>query len=135
MRYITHKRFKQLAICGNVNIPAVSECEEKDQIIYHNNRPLCAVTSENAHTFFAINEDGQGLIRGKLVRDIVSLLQKKDEQHQERWDKVWDDELCQKYKRKEHSDHWLWNHDFYNASIGDLTYIWNLIRGNWKCTK
>lgn len=130
MRYITHKRFKQLAICGNVNIPAASECEEKDQIIYHNNRPLCAVTSENAHTFFAINEDGQGLIRGKFVRDIVSLLQKKDEQYQERWDKVWDDELCQKYKRKEHPDHWLWNHDFYNASIGDLAYIWNLIRGN-----
>lgn len=129
MKYIVHKRFKEKAICGNVNIPALTECEERGQIIYYNGQPLCVITSENAHEFFAINEDNNGLARGKLISNIVSLLRKKDNNQQNRWDKIWDDKLCQKYKRPEHPDHWLWNHDFYNASIDDLTHIWNLIRG------
>lgn len=129
MKYIVHKRFKEKAICGNVNIPALTECEERDQIIYYNGQPLCVITSENAHEFFAINEDNNGLARGKLISNIVSLLRKKDNNQQNRWDKIWDDKLCQKYQRVEHPDHWLWNHDFYNASIDDLTHIWNLIRG------
>lgn len=35
---------------------------------------------------------------------------------------------CLKYKRKDHEDFWLWNHDFYNASIEDLEYIKSLIK-------
>lgn len=128
MKYIVHKRFKEKAICGNVNIPALTECEERGQIIYYNGQPLCVITSENAHEFFAINEDNNGLARGKLISNIVSLLRKKDNNQQNRWDKIWDDKLCQKYKRPEHPDHWLWNHEFYNADLCDLEYIENLIR-------
>lgn len=128
MKYITYKRFKDRAICGDVNIPANTECEERNGMIYYNNNPICLITSENAHMHFTVNDDGEGMKRGKIIHDINLLLRRKDDNYQSRWDRVWEDELCQKYKRPEHQDHWLWNHEFYNADINDLEYILNLIQ-------
>ena len=128
MQYITHKRFKDKAICGDVNIPALTICEEHNGMIYYNNKPLCLITSENAHLHFSINEDNNGIRRGELTNKINTILRRKDSQHQDRWDRIWEDPLCQKYKRPEHQDHWLWNHEFYNANINDLEYILNLIQ-------
>lgn len=85
--------------------------------------------NQYGHNFFARNDDGEGRERGYLTREIKSILQKKDNGYQARWDKVWEDDLCQKYKRHEHKDHWLWNHKFYNADIEDLKYIYQLIGG------
>lgn len=128
MDYITHTRFKTKAICGEVNLPAMTEVELKDNMLYYQNKPLCVITSENAHNYFARNDDGQGMERGRLIYQIQKILQKKDEKYQSRWDKIWNDEKCQKYKRKEYADFWLWNHAFYNAEIEDLQYIYNLIQ-------
>jgi hypothetical protein len=128
MKYITYKRFKDKALCGNVNIPAMTECQEYNGILFYNSIPLCLATSENAHTYFAINEDGMGLKRGAIIYDITTMLKRKDSKYQNRWDKVWEDKLCQKYKRHEHPEHWLWNHEFYNADINDLEYILALIK-------
>lgn len=129
MQYITITRFKTKAICGEVNIPATSEIKLMDNVLYWNDKPICLSTSENAHHFFARNDDGEGRERGYLTREIKSILQKKDNGYQARWDKVWEDDRCQKYKRHEHKDHWLWNHKFYNADIEDLKYIYQLIGG------
>ena len=126
MKYIVYKRFKERALCGEVNIPAMTQCEECNGVIYYNNLPLCITSSQNAHDYFSINEDGKGIQRGKLIHNITSLLRKRDKNHQKRWNLIWEDSKCQRYKSSEHSHHWLWNHDFYNASIEDLTYIWNL---------
>ena len=40
---------------------------------------------------------------------------------------VWADPLCQKYKRPEHEDFWIWNHDFYDAPVEDLWHIAALV--------
>lgn len=130
MQYITHRRFKDRAICGEVNIPAMSVCSVGGDAIYFNDKPICVTTSENAHQYFARNDDDKGLERGKLTQAIQNRLSKKDANYQSRWDKVWDDELCQKYKRKEHDDFWLWNHNFFNAEIEDLRYIAKLVGVN-----
>ena len=45
----------------------------------------------------------------------------------QRLHKVWEDARCQKYKRPEHEDHWIWNFDFYNGPVEDLRYIAGLI--------
>lgn len=127
MKYIVHKRFKGKAICGDVNLPAMTVCESDGTVIKHNGKDICSVKSENAHQFFAINEDGKGAERGKLTQAIQNRLAVRDKDHQSRWDKVWADPICQKYKRAEHADYWLWNHDFYNANIYDLQHIANLI--------
>ena len=129
MKYIVHKRFKGLAICGEVNLPVLTECEEADGIICCNGNPVCAVTSENAHQHFAVNDDGQGMTRGELTRTIQKTLAKRNGKCQERWNRVWESAVCQKYKRTEYADYWLWNHDFFNAPIEELQKIKNIIEG------
>lgn len=127
MKYVVHRRFKDNAICGSINLPAMTECECEDGLITYNNTAICYATSENAHQFFAVNDDGLGMERGKLTQAIQKMLSKRDNDYQKRWDKVWDDEVCRKYKRKEYKDYWLWNHDFYNADIKTLQYIAKLV--------
>lgn len=129
MNYILFRRFRQKAICGEVNLPATTECSSNGNYIYYNNKPLCVTASENAHQYFARNDDGQGLLRGKLTQKIQAVLAKPDNQHQSRWDKVWDDDKCQPYRRAEYEDYWLWNDAFFNAPIEDLQYILTLIGG------
>lgn len=123
MEYIVHRRFRAKTICGEVNFPfgTVGQCDEN--LIHVDGSPICVVTSENAHQYFARNDDGKGLLRGKLTQEIQKTLEK----NSDRWDKVWKDSLCQKYKRIEHADYWLWNHDFFNADIYDLQYIAKLV--------
>ncbi len=135
MKYITHRRFKQKAICGDVNLPAMTECEEINGMIYYDHKPICLMYSENAHQYFARNDDGNGMERGKLTQAIIARLalsptsctEAEYKAYQKRWDKVWDDPTCQAYKRTEHKDHWLWNHTFYNADIETLRYIAKLV--------
>lgn len=124
--YITYKRFKGMAICGCVNIPAQSSCELDRGFIVYNSKRICSASSENAYRFFARDDDGYGMKRGYLTTSIQMQLSK-SKHHQKRWDKVWSDPICQKYRRIEHADHWLWNHDFFNASIEDLMHIANLV--------
>lgn len=127
MQYIVHRRFKDKAICGNVNIPAMSVCEESDGLLTYNEAPICYEASENAHQYFARNDDGNGMVRGKLTQAIQKALAKRDDDYQNRWDKIWEDSVCQTYKRKEYDDYWLWNHAFFIADIDTLRYIANLI--------
>ena len=127
MDYILCKRFKGVAICGYINLPALTNCKSSDGLIYSNNLPLCSCTSENAHQYFARNDDKHGLERGRLTQKIQKKLAKRDRDYQKRWDIIWADKTCLKYKRPEHFDFWLWNHDFFNADIDELRYIANLI--------
>lgn len=127
MNYICHKRFKAKAICGEVNIPATTVCEETGGFVFCDGKPICACKSENAHQYFARNDDGQGMARGKLTQAIQKTLAKLDKGHQGRWHKVWGDTVCQKYKRSDHEDFWLWNHEFFNADISDLYHIADMI--------
>ena len=127
MKYIVHKRFKGRAVCGDVNLPAMTLCECDGTIISHEGQALCFVKSENAHQFFAIDEDGMGMVRGRLTQAIQKTLAKRDINHQSRWDKVWEDVICQQYKREDYDDFWLWNHDFFNADIDVLRHIAKLV--------
>lgn len=127
MKYVVHRRFKDKAICGEVNLPAMTVCEENGGYIFHDGKLLCVVTSENTHQFFARDDDGAGMLRGKLTQAIQKTLAKRDANYQNRWDKVWDDPACQPYKRIEYADFWLWNHDFFNADIDTLRHIAKLV--------
>ena len=127
MEYITHRRFKRNAICGEVNLPFGTLCEERDGVIFRGELPLCFSGSENAHQYFSRDDDGNGVERGKLTQAIQKNLAKRDSGYQARWDKVWDDRVCQKYKRTDSEDFWLWGHAFFNADISDLRYIANLV--------
>ena len=127
MDYIVYKRFKGKAFCGNVNIPAVTALESVNGVILYKGNPICFETSENAHQFFARNDDGNGMRRGQLTQAIQKMLAKRDSHYQERWDKVWDDSICRSYKRADFDDYWLWNHKFFNAEIDTLKHIAELV--------
>lgn len=129
MKYVCYRRFKDRAICGDVNIPATSECELVGNTIYYNGKPICLVKSENAHQYFACDYDGNGMERGKLTREIQDRLEKRDRDYQARWDNVWEASFCHKYRRQDYDDFWLWNHEFFNAEIDDLKRILNLVKG------
>lgn len=128
MQYINYKRFKGKAICGYVNIPALTNFQAEDGMIYYNEKPLCTVVSSNAHNFFARNDDGCGLQRGRLIETINKMLSKRDAFYQIRWNAVWEDAICNQYRRIEHQDYWLWNHAFYNAPIEQLEHIVSVIK-------
>lgn len=127
MEYITHTRFKGKYLCGYVNIPAMTPCEMRGNIIICDGKTICAASSENGISHFCRNDDGRGMERGQMTKAIRRKLEKNDKDHQARWDKVWADPVCQKYKRKESEDYWLWNVDFYNADIDVLEHIANLV--------
>lgn len=125
--YLCRKRARFDGISGQVNIPYGTALICQDGFLMHQNKPLCGITSQNAYDFFSQNDDGMGRERGDLVGRILSRLQKRDSRYQTRWNKVWEDARCQKYKRPEHEDHWIWNFDFYNGPVEDLRHIAGLI--------
>lgn len=127
MQYIVYKRFKGKAICGEINLPAFTICECENGLIKYKDKEICSNISEVSHQYFTRNDDKQGLLRGKLTHSIIDTLSKRDYNYQMRWDKIWEDNLCQKYRRSDYSDYWLWGHNFYDAEINDLKYIANLI--------
>ena len=128
MYYICFNRFKQKALCGEVNIPYGTKLDETNNIISYRGNPICYIKSQNAYDYFARNDDGKGLERGKLTAEIIKLLNnRKDGKYQDRWDRIWGDLSLLKYKRPEHDDYWLWNFDFFNASIDELNRIKSMI--------
>ena len=130
MRYIVTRRFRGKAICGEVNIPYGTTCEEHDGIlVLEDGRRLCAVTSQNAYDYFSRDDDGNGLERGKLVHDIMCTLERRDAKYQSRWDRLWTDEGANKLRSTEHEDYWLWSFAFYNADVNELRRIRRLLEG------
>ena len=125
--YLCRKRARFDGISGQVNIPYGTALICQDGFLMHQNKPLCGITSQNAYDFFSQNDDGMGRERGDLVGRILSRLQKRDSGYQARWNKVWEDARCQKYKRPEHEDHWIRNFDFYNGPVEDLRHSAGLI--------
>ena len=124
MRYIVTRRFRGKAICGEVNLPYGTTCEEHDGIlVLEDGRKLCADTSQNAYDYFSRDDDGMGRERGTLVYDIRRTLERRDTKHQARWDKLWADAGANRLRRAYHNDFWVWNHDFYNADVNELRRI------------
>jgi len=125
--YVAKRRAKFDGISGAVNIPYGTHLENQNGFLMLDGKPVCAATSQNGLDYFAQNDDNQWMERGKLTIGIISTLAKHDRNYQTRWNKVWADDICQRYRRKEHKDFWLWNHDFYNAPLLDLPYIAKLV--------
>lgn len=128
MDYIVHTRYRGEGICGQFNLPAKTVCKEVFGVIYFDDRAVCFSASQTAQKYFSRNDDGCGLERGKLIKEIDKILKKKDGKTAIRWGRVYGDELCKRYRRGEHEGTWLWNCDFFSADIVDLMHIYHLIK-------
>jgi len=129
MRYIVTQRFRRKAICGPVNLPFGTVCDTEGDFIILDGQPLCTRTSQNAYDFFSRDDDGKGAERGRLVQEIRRRLERRDKDHQRRWDRMWADEGANRLRRKEHGDFWIWGFDFYNADVAELRRIKGLLEG------
>lgn len=135
MQYITIKRYKRPDRPGRkgVNIPYGKTVEEHNGSLYYGDVEICRDHAAVMREYFARNDDGRGLERGKLSQSIIKALLAREgearEEHQKRWDVVYDDKLvCPRYRKTaESSGDWLWNIEFYNAPIEDLEYIVKLV--------
>lgn len=125
--YIVKKRARFSSLSGIVNIPWGSRVERNGDFLELDGKRICAVTSKNAHDYFATDKDGNGADRGKLIDQIAKKLGPRDNKREKRWSLIWNDRTCEKYRRKEHLDFWVWNHAFYEAPIDELRYIADLI--------
>ena len=123
MKYIVYKRFKGLGISGYINLPRNTQCLVENNIIYYKEKPIAYATSENAHQYFTINEDNNGLLRGELIQKIILILNK----NKQKKNLLLSDNLCKKYIERKNNIIIL-NHLFYIAEIDDLKYILNLIK-------
>ena len=138
MRYITIKRYKRNETHGvagrhAVNIPYGSAVEESGGKLFYNGVEICGDHSAVMREYFARDDDGLGLERGKLSQAIIQTMLARPgetrEQHQARWDVIWNDVLvCPKYRKTvPESGDWLWSIEFFNAPIEDLKYIAALV--------
>jgi len=132
MKYICIKRYKRQGIGGYFNIPYGSVlAKDADKILNFDNKPVCVSTSAAAHEYFARDDDGKGFECGKLSQAIIKRLSPDNfdsmQERDEFWKIVWNNEVAQKYRRKEHLTYWLWSDDFYNAPVEDLKYIAELV--------
>lgn len=130
--YIARKRARFKAGCGEyVNIPYGTALTVQGGFLVWKNKLMCADTSQIAYDYFSQNDDGRGKERGELVSAILLRLEKNpnkpDPAYQDRWNRIWNDPFCQRFKKPEHEDHWIWNYEFYNAQVEDLQYIFRLI--------
>ena len=71
MKYVCSKRMKTKTISGEVNFPVGTVFNCVDGLIAHNGKAICYDHSQNAYDYLSCDDDGFGIRRGQLVRDIM----------------------------------------------------------------
>lgn len=131
MDYITIKRYKRNDASGQFNIPYGSVLKEFNGQLFYNNKRVCSDHSAVMREYFARNDDGNGLKRGKLTQSIVNKLKirlgETQEEYDKRWEPVWNDPVCEKYHKDHCENMFLWSIEFYNAPLLDLYHIAALV--------
>lgn len=127
MQYIVIKRFKR----NGLNLPYGTQVEEHGGVLFYNGKRICNDHSAVMREHFARDDDGHGLERGKLCKAIISTLQMRDDESKEdwnlRWEPVWNDNICKKYKKNTAENMFLWAIEFFNAPLFDLYHIARLV--------
>lgn len=128
MEYIAHHRCREKAMTGKeMNIRYGTKLECENGIIYNGTEPLCYATSENAHKYFARNDDGQGLRRGALAYAIAYAQRVRHDDAGIRVQRFTDREIemlnCWNHYLVPDISVILFNHDFFNAPVDVLERI------------
>ena len=72
MKYILCKPYNKKCMSGDISLLKGANITNTENILYHNNKPLCYTTSQDAYDYFALNDDGKGNERFKLTHDIIA---------------------------------------------------------------
>lgn len=131
--FVAARRAKFRGISGPVNIPRGTRLQESDGgVLTLDGRLVCTVNGARGRDFFALDDDGRGVLRGALTYAIRNKLRCRDKNYQARWDRIWGSLMCKRYQNLEHADFWIWNQAFYEAPIDDLQSIARLVGAQSK---
>ena len=121
MEYIVHRRFKKVSMIGErLNLPygTVVMADDNGVIRTADGVPICYAASENAKMYFARNDDGNGLERGKLTYAIAYAPRNSKfrftDAERRMLSRDW-----QRFLRSD-TDTILFNDDFFAADVGEL---------------
>lgn len=127
MTYITTKRFKRKGMDGDFNIPYGTTIESENGYLWLGGKRICSEKSATMREYFARNDDGLGQKRSKVAHSIIDAMLMQDgetkENWQKRWDVLWEDPVCNKYRKDYSETTFLWGISFYNAPLLDLYHI------------
>ena len=113
MNYIVFRPYNGMTLSGQVlDLQVGEEFETVGDFIARNNAAICRIGSMVANQYFANNDDGNGIERGKLTYHIAYDSQLNDSQVQLLRDKY--PQFLQPY------DALLFNQDFFDADIETL---------------
>lgn len=127
MKYIVYRHFKDLAICGYVDLPIGAEFDSSGEILTLNGEIVTRIFSDNYCSHFSRNNDGKGFERGKLIYAIAYSDRKADngfrfsDHEQEILRRDWAHYLMP------YDNALLFNNAFYDAPIEVLTKIAQLL--------
>ena len=123
MKYICHRRYRGKGISGKKYFfKRGVQLESIGQFITFNGAPVCAIQSENAHLYYANNEDGFGLMRGGLTFAIAYSKRQPNYDNEFRFTMEEQEMLRAEYPfwLKDDSEAILFNDNFFNADVEEL---------------
>ena len=127
MIYITTKRFKRKGMDGDFNIPYGTVIESENGYLWHEGKRICSEKSAVMREYFSKDDDGLGQKRSRIAHGIIDAMLMRDgetkENWQKRWDVLWEDPVCNKYRKDYSETTFLWGIEFYNAPLLDLYHI------------
>ena len=131
MEYICHRRYKKKGFCEKkFLITPKTRLETIGEFIAYGPSAVCTVTSEDAHMYFARNDDGKGLERGKLTWAIAY-----KDRHPNKDDgyRFTPEEIEMLETEYPHFlmglEVILFNHEFFNAEVEELRELYNRLEG------
>ena len=125
-KYAAYKEFQKFK--GKL-YPVGSEFENRDGQIYNEDGFMCLAASEKAKETLVGNDDGMWKKRGELVNEIRELIKITGDKPVDKilavYDWLFSDKTVYQYGKNHNpdTDAWIWNADFFAASIEDLEYI------------
>lgn len=125
MEYITHHRYKKIAMSGrDMNIPVGFKFQTRAKgkiIATEDHKAICYTTSESAYKYFARNDDGRGLERGAITW-AIAFGPRVDEETGARWSPKELECIYTKWEKFVRKDcpMLIFNYDFYNADMDEL---------------
>lgn len=130
MKYICHRRYKKVGASGDAyNFRRETEFETIGDFIAYENKAVCSIRSADAYMYFARNDDGKGLERGRLTYAIAYSERTPNKNDKFRFTPEERDILCAEYGYflEKDLDFIVFNYDFFNAEIEELQELYDRI--------
>ena len=132
MEYICHRRYQKIGASGIMySFRQGALLETIGRYIAYKNGAVCATCSEDAYMYFARNDDGKGLKRGRLTYEIAYAPRHPNMDNGFRFTPAEMETLINNYGRflRYDCDTIVFNKEFFNAEIEELEEIKREVMG------